>query len=114
MATLSANIDATQSVIPVSGTAPTTGSFLTVGSEAVRFLGTSRGPGGRAFLRTYWSVDRGVAGTTAASHSSGASLTQYYPDAATVGGSGVTVDNGVDAPAAVTTLVAPGAVIAGG
>lgn len=28
-------------------------------------------------------------------------------------GSGVTVDNGVDAPAAVTTLVAPGAVIAG-
>lgn len=29
------------------------------------------------------------------------------------GGSGVTVDNGVDAPAAVTTLVAPGAVIAG-
>jgi hypothetical protein len=114
MATLSANINATQTVIPVSGAAPQTGSFLTVDSEAIKFLGTSRGPQGRSFLRDYWSVDRGVAGTTAATHSNGATLTQYYPDAAGgVGGSGVNVDNGVDPPAAVTTLVAPGAVIAG-
>jgi hypothetical protein len=81
MATLAAGIDATQTVIPVSGAAPETGSYLTVGTEAVRFLGTSRGPQGRSFLRSYWSVDRGIAGSTAASHLSGAPFTQYYPDA---------------------------------
>jgi hypothetical protein len=82
MATLTANINATQTVIQVSGSAPETGSFFTLDSEAVRFLGTSRGADGRAFLRSYWSVERGVAGTTAATHSNGATLTQYYPDAA--------------------------------
>jgi hypothetical protein len=82
MATLSANITASQTVIPVSGAASQTGSFFTVDSEAIRFLGTSRGPQGRSFLRDYWSVDRGVAGTTASTHSNGATLTQYYPDAA--------------------------------
>jgi hypothetical protein len=114
MATLTGNISASQTVIPVSGDAPQTGSFFTVDSESIQFLGTSRGPQGRSFLRDYWSVDRGVAGTTAATHSNGATLTQYYPDAAGgVGGSGVTVDNGTDPPAAVTTLAAAGAVIAG-
>jgi hypothetical protein len=114
MATLTGNISATQTVIPVSGSAPQTGSYFIVDSEAVKFLGTSRGPQGRSFFRDYWSIDRGVAGTTAATHSNGAALTQYYPDAAGgVGDSGVTVDNGTDPPAAVTTLVAPGAVIAG-
>jgi hypothetical protein len=88
MATLSANISATQTVVPVSGTAPEPGSYFTLNSEAVRFLGTSRGPGGRSFLRSFWSVDRGVAGTTKATHSSGATLTQYYPDAAGSGGGG--------------------------
>jgi hypothetical protein len=108
MATLTANINATQTVIPVSGSVPETGSFFTLDSEAIRFLGTSRGADGRAFLRSYWSVERGVAGTTAATHSNGATLTQYYPDAVGgVGGSGVTVDNGTDPPEAVTTLVAP-------
>jgi hypothetical protein len=93
MATLAAGIDATQTVIPVSGAAPETGSYLTVGTEAVRFLGTSRGPQGRSFLRSYWSVDRGVAGSTAASHLSGATFTQYYPDAEGTGdGGSVTAD----------------------
>jgi hypothetical protein len=92
MATLSANINATQTVVPVSGTAPEPGSYFTLNSEAVRFLGTSRGPGGRAFLRTYWSLDRGVAGTTKATHSSGATLTQYYPDAVGSGGLGSVTD----------------------
>lgn len=113
MATLSANIDATQTVIPVSGTAPTPGTFWTVGSESIQFLGTSRGQQGRAYQRAYWSVDRGIAGTTAATHLSGATLTEYHPDANGGAGGGVNVDNGVDAPAAVTTLVAPGAVIDG-
>lgn len=111
MATLTANISASEGVIPVSGAAPAPGSYFTVGSEAIRFLGTSRGPSGRAGTRAYWSVDRGVAGTTAATHTNGATLTQYYPDAASGGGGGVTVDNGTDPPTAVTTLVAPGALI---
>lgn len=89
MATLSANINATQTVIPVSGAAPATDTYWTVGTENVRFLGTSRGPQGRSFLRSYWSVDRGIAGTTKATHLSGATLTQYYPDAASSGGSNV-------------------------
>jgi hypothetical protein len=114
MAALAGNITADQTTIPVSGDAPTSGSYFIIGSEAILFLGTSRGPQGRAFLRSYWSVDRGVAGTTKATHSNGATLTQYYPDAAGgVGGSGVTVDNLTDPPAAVTTLVAPGATFDG-
>lgn len=35
-----------------------------------------------------WTVDRAVAGTTAASHSSGATLTRYYPDAPSPDGGG--------------------------
>jgi hypothetical protein len=61
---------------------------------------------------TQWEVERGVAGTNAARH---ARSTFLVPNASPYGGggSGVTVDNGSDPPAAVTTLVAPGAVIAG-
>jgi hypothetical protein len=115
MTILTSGIDTTQSVIPVTGTAPITGSYFTLDSEAIRFLGTSRGPDGRSFLRDYWSVDRGVAGTTAASHSGGATLTQYHPDAAGgTGSGGVNVDNGTDPPAAVTDFVMPGAVITDG
>lgn len=114
MATLSATITADATVIPVSGSAPEIGSYLTVGSESIRFLGTSRGPQGRSKSRSYWSVDRGVAGTTKATHSSGTTLTQYYPDAEDGGGSGgVNVDNGTDPPASVTTLSAIGALLAG-
>lgn len=88
MATLSAGISASETVIRVSGTAPAPGSYFMLDSEAIRFLGTSRGRQGRSFLRSYWSVDRGVAGTTAATHANGATLTQYYPDATSSGGGG--------------------------
>jgi hypothetical protein len=88
MATITSNITATQTVIPVDVAVGIPDTFYTIDSEAIRLLGTSRGPDGRAFRRTYWSVDRGLAGTTAATHSSGASLTQYYPDAEGGGGGG--------------------------
>jgi hypothetical protein len=57
-------------------------------------------------------VERAVGGTSGASHSSGATLTRYYPAAAAAAG-GVTVDNQSDPPAEVTTLIAPGATISG-
>lgn len=85
MATLTANITADQEILPVSTSVVTPGSYFTIGSEAILVHGTSRGPTGRAFDRKFWSVERGIAGTTRASHSSGATLTQYYPDAASSG-----------------------------
>jgi len=55
-------------------------------------------------------VQRGVGGSTAASHTSGATLTRYYPEApGGTGSGGVTVDNTVDPPFAASTIVAPGA-----
>jgi hypothetical protein len=53
-------------------------------------------------------VDRAEAGTTAASHANGSTLTPVY-GAGTSGGGGLTVDNQSDPPAEVTTLIAPGA-----
>jgi len=76
--TLSANIDSSQTLLPISGPL-TNGTFqyplyYTVDDEAIRVIG-------RAHEET-WLVDRAIAGTTAASHSSGATLTRYFPDAA--------------------------------
>jgi len=58
-------------------------------------------------------VHRGVGGTTAASHTNGATLTPVYGLGGGTGGGGVIVDNQDDPPAEVTTLIAPGAVIVG-
>lgn len=109
MATLTSAISATATVIPVTGTAPEPGSFFTVGSENIRFLGTSRGPQGRSFRRTYWSVDRGVAGTTKATHSGGATLTQYYPESSAGGGGGgsISVTDGTTTVDPATSLSLP-------
>lgn len=52
-----------------------------------------------------WSVTRGQNGSAKAAHAAGTALTAGWGG----GGGGVTVDNGTDPPAAVTTLVAPGA-----
>jgi hypothetical protein len=86
VATLNGAITADQELIRVTGAAPPPGSYLTVDSEAIRFNGATRGAQGRGFTRDYWSVDRGVAGTTKATHSNGATLAQYYPDAAGASG----------------------------
>lgn len=109
MTFLSANITATQTLIPVDA-GLTNGTFqyplhFTVDSEALRVVGRAH--------ETTWLVERGIAGTTAATHSSAATLTRYYPDGATGAGGSLTVDNQSDPPAAVTTLIAPGATIAG-
>lgn len=75
----------------------------TIESEVVNVVG-----GGRALSVT---VQRGIGGTTAASHVNGSTLTAANAFAG--GGGGVTVDNQSDPPAEVTTLIAPGAVIVG-
>jgi hypothetical protein len=60
-------------------------------------------------------VRRAVAGTAAATHAQGITLTPVYPESATSpGGGGVTVDNQSDPPAEVTILELPGATLAGG
>lgn len=112
MATITANITSSAGLIPLS--APVDIGFYSIDSENIYVTGMSRGAEGRDFTRLSASVDRAVGGSTAASHTSGATLTRYYPDAkAGTGGGGVTVDNEVDPPAEVTTIIAPGAVIAG-
>ena len=109
MATLNGGITSMSELIRISGTPPAPGTFITIDDEAMKVNGAARGADGRSFTRDYLSVDRGVAGTTKATHSNGATLTPYYPDAPGGGSGGVTVDNGSDPPAAVTRLVAPGA-----
>lgn len=97
MATITANISAEDSILPVSEQAPSPGAYYTIDDEAVRLLGSQLSPT-QGEDRTRWLVERAVAGTTAATHTSGATLTRYYPDAASVGGgegAGVLEDPGV-------------------
>lgn len=60
------------------------------------------------------TVRRGIEGSTAASHDAGTALEAPIFGAGAGGGGGVTVDNEVDPPAEVTTLVAPGVVVGAG
>lgn len=80
MATLTENIDATQKVILVSGSAPDQGHFRiriddelmdVEGFDRKQLRGGYRDPG---VDRTRWIVTRGVGGTTAATHSAGDTL----------------------------------------
>ena len=89
MTTLSADINSSQTLLPISGPL-TNGTFqyplhYTIDSEAIRVVGRA--------IEDSWLVERGIAGTAAASHISGATLTRYFPDAATSGtdSGGVTV-----------------------
>lgn len=86
MATITANITSSEGVIPTS--AEMESGHYTIDSENIYVYGTSRGQEGRSFDRLFASVERGVGGSTAASHTSGATLTRYYPDAATSGPAG--------------------------
>lgn len=86
MATLNGDITADAELIRVTGTPPPPGSYLMLEDEAIVFYGASRGAQGREFTRDWWSVERGVAGTTKASHVSGTTLIQYYPEAESAGG----------------------------
>jgi hypothetical protein len=89
VATLNGGIDASQELIRVSGTPPSSGTYFTLDSEAFVSLGTGPGPTNRDFHEDYVAVKRGVAGTTKATHSNGATLTPYYPDAPGGSGSGL-------------------------
>jgi hypothetical protein len=126
--TLAATINSTTRNLTLSGAISgiTNGDLFLLEDELVEFdhFKTPRNP--RLLDETKVVVTRGVAGTTKAGHDSGtavqaavlsyvASEDEAKPDPVGTGGSGgVTVDNGTDPPAAVTTLVAPGAVIVDG
>ena len=85
MATIIANISASATTWPVS--AQVAPGWYTIDSENVQV--TNSAFGHSEFVDDFYaSVERGVAGTTAVSHSSGATLTRYYPDAVSAGGGG--------------------------
>jgi hypothetical protein len=130
MATLTANISASVTEFSITGDTSDaeTGQGYRIDDEVivlrefVRTKATRRGPRNR----NRWAVSRGQDGTTAASHllgaeifalngavATGVSLSEPEPFAGTGEGGGVTVDNTVDAPVAVTSIVAAGATFAG-
>jgi hypothetical protein len=103
MTMLTANVSATQTLLPVDGASQyfgDVGGYYNLGSEAIKVVGTTA---------TSWLVERGIAGTTAAVHSSGATLTRYYPDASTGGSSAGFVEPTTATPEAiVNSLIAAG------
>lgn len=132
MATLNGNITATQRNIRVTdGAAVLPSQRLRLDDELIDFIRFEPYPYINGVRRhgldpTRWVVSRGVGDSVNASHLSGATLTAAVqasvssdtltppdPFADGTGGSGVTVDNQSDPPVEVTTLVVPGATIAG-
>jgi hypothetical protein len=90
MTTLAADLDAASGVLDASA-ASDWPAFYQLDSEVVKVVGVDyREP-------TRWAVLRGEAGTTAAAHSSGATLTRYYPDAPG-GGDGIPQGGPLSAP----------------
>lgn len=89
MTTLSANVTADDVELPTDTADPEPGSLWTLGDEVIEVGGSAsagtdefgRRLPGVGFGKKRWIVQRAVAGTTAASHLSGATLTRYYPDA---------------------------------
>lgn len=79
MATLTANVSPSTNPLPASGPVPN--GFYTIDDEAIYVHGHGA-PKPLLDPTSDLNVTRGIAGTTAASHSSGATLTRYYPDAA--------------------------------
>lgn len=83
MATITADITASATTVPVSE--ELVPGYYVVDSENV--VVTNSGYGHSEFVDSHYaSLDRGVGGTTAATHSSGATLTRYYPDSGTLQG----------------------------
>jgi hypothetical protein len=83
MAELTADVTADETLLPVDEAPPGPDTFFTVDDESIRVIGsTNRVPG----PQLHWLVERGVGGTTAAAHDSGATLTRYYPEAPSSGG----------------------------
>lgn len=75
--TLSSNINATDTYIPVASVAGyATHGRITIGSEAINYTGTSASSCGAFTPPCFTGVTRGAAGTTAAAHTSGTSVSQ--------------------------------------
>jgi hypothetical protein len=119
MTAINANVSADQEWLPLSedDSLSLVSGYYTIDSENVK---VENGPHPASSVSNPIPkyngrrAQRGVGGSTAASHTSGATLTRYYPEApGGTGSGGVTVDNTVDPPAAVTTLVAPAAIVSG-
>jgi hypothetical protein len=86
MTALAADMSSTADLITVTGGSGfDRGAFFTIDDEVIQFEGYERNQTYGRELWTvneaHWYVQRGLAGTTAASHLSGAILTRYYPDA---------------------------------
>jgi hypothetical protein len=105
MAELTADVTADETLLPVDEAPPGPGTYFSVDDESVRVIGsTNRVPG----PQLHWLVERGVGGTTAAAHDSGATLTRYYPEApGGAGGGSVTVTDGTTTVENVMTVQAP-------
>lgn len=86
MPALTEAVNATARLFPTDTVEPAPGLYL-IDSELVR-VGGSQLTGAVGGERTVWIVERGYAGTTAASHNSGAALARHYPDAPGAGGGG--------------------------
>jgi hypothetical protein len=112
MTAINADVSADQAWLPLSqaDAEALEGGTYTIDSESIEVGGphlpdakTTSIPNGR------WAT-RGFAGSTKATHTSGATLTRYYPEApGGTGSGGVTVDNTVDPPFAASTVIAAGA-----
>jgi hypothetical protein len=119
MTAINANVSADQEWLPLSedDSLSLISGYYTIDSENVK---VENGPHPASSVSNPIPkyngrrAQRGVGGSTPASHTSGATLTRYYPEApGGTGSGGVTVDNTVDPPAAVTSMTVPGAVLAG-
>jgi hypothetical protein len=116
MATLAEDIAIDETDWLVSDDIPDSVDYLTVESEVVQVTATfpaqyQRGEATTSAPRI--RVVRGMGGTTAATHANGTALMPLIPPSSSAGGAGLTLDNTVDPPTAITTLVAPGATISG-
>jgi hypothetical protein len=80
VAALTSAVNASIQRFPTDTPNPAPGSYYTIDDENIVVLGAELS-GTQGGDYTVWVVERGAAGTTAASHLSGAPLTRYYPEA---------------------------------
>lgn len=109
MTTLAANLSASASTLQVDAAVANPAPYYKIDNEVVQIVqpsltvqdGTSPN---RSRSNVLWVIERAISGTTAATHSSGATLTPVYDPAVAAGGGGVTVTDGTTTVAAATTL----------
>jgi len=113
MVTLATAVNTTATTWHLSGALPDDTEYIQVDDELVAVITPAIRESQRDPFTLFCEVERGVAGDVT-SHSQGATLTTLpNPPLGGGSGSGVTVDNTVDPPAEIATLIAPGATIDG-